>query len=234
MGFVTHDGEGSGAGRRSVRLSLRLHHLVYVVIFLSLFSSSPCAVLVGLFTMRRARLKWRTSTDKSKVRPTNLSLTSPLRAASIQLPAEYLDGFVEIHDGVVIFVDPTIAALLASPAGVGKSLTQFALCWAGDERTMSEFSDMASGCRDRCHTPSVVSEKQIEWTALRSRERAGRCMLLATVREHQERTALSAGLASYETTPSVNEDVGTIVSRRDQCTLDKTPLRRLCVTAPQI
>ncbi len=127
---------------------------------------------------------------------------------------------MEIHDDVVVFVDPSISALLTTPAGlrdvVGKSLTQFALCWARDERAMSEFLDMASGCRDRCHTPSVVSGKQLEWTALRSRERAGRCMLLATVREHQERTALSPGLASHETIPSANENVGTIGSQLDQ------------------
>ncbi len=196
------------------------------VVPIFIFARSGSPVDVGLFTIRRrAWLKWCASTDKSKVRPTDASLTSPPCAASIQLPAEYLDGFVEIHDDVVVFVDPSIAALLASPAGlrevVGKSVTQFALCWAGNERAMSEFSDMASGCRDRCHTPSVVSGKQLEWTALRSRERAGRCMLLATMREHQERTALSAGLASYETTPSANEDVGTIGSQLDQCTLDK-------------
>ncbi len=197
-------------------------------------------VVVGLFTMlKNFWLKWCASSDKSKVRPTDTSSTFPPRATSIQLPAEYLDGFVEIHDGVVIFVHPSIAALLASPAGVqdavGRSLTEFALCWAGDERAMSAFSDMASGCRNQCHTPSVISGKQLEWTALRSRERAGRCILLATVREHQERTALSAGLASYETTPSANENMGTIGSQLDQCTIDKTSVAKVVVhdTSPK-
>ncbi len=172
--------------------------------------------VVNLFTMsrRRAWQKWW-ATEKRKVRPT-----------SIQLPAEYLDSFVEIHDDVVIFVGPSMAALLTGPGGlrdvVGKNLTQFALCWAEDERAMSEFSDMASGSRDRCRTPSAVSGKQLEWTALRSRERAGRCVLLATVREHQERTALGAGLASYEKKSSANENVGTIGSQADQCILDNT------------
>jgi signal transduction histidine kinase/CheY-like chemotaxis protein/PAS domain-containing protein len=178
---------------------------------------------------RRAWFKWCVSTDKSKVRPTDISLTSPPRAASIQLPAEYLNGIVEIHDDVVVFVDPSIAALLASSAGmrcvVGKSLTQFALFWAGDERAMSDFLDMATGCRDRCNTPSVVSGKQLEWTALRSRERAGRCILLATLRGHQERTALSAA-------PSANENVGIVGSQLDQYILDKTSVVKVVSDSP--
>jgi signal transduction histidine kinase/PAS domain-containing protein/ActR/RegA family two-component response regulator len=186
---------------------------------------------------RRAWLKWWASTDKRTIRPTNTSLTSAPRATSIQLPAEYLDGFVEVHDDVVVFIDQSIAALLASPAGlrdvVGQSLKQFAaLCWTGNERAMSEFSDMVSGCHDRCHTPSVVSGKQLEWTALRSRERASRCMLLVTVREHQECTALSARLASYETTPSAIENVGTIGSQLDQRILDKTSVAKVVSDSP--
>jgi hypothetical protein len=93
--------------------------------------------------------------------------------------------------------------------------------------------DMASGCRDRCHTPSNVSGKQLEWIALRSRERVGRCMLLATVRENQERTALSAVLASYESTPSANKNAGIIGSSQlDQRILDKISVAKVVSDSP--
>ncbi len=161
----------------------------------SLLTEVVQLVSSSIFTMRRAWLKWCPSTDKSKVRPTDGFVGT---GRSIQLPAEYLDGFVEIHDDVVVFVDPSLAALLGRgraeihPAGlpdvVGKSLTHFALCWAGDERAMSEFSDMASGCRDRCHAPSFVSGKQLAWTALRSRERAGRCISVSHTCQRAVRT----------------------------------------------
>jgi signal transduction histidine kinase/ActR/RegA family two-component response regulator len=87
---------------------------------------------------------------------------------------------------------------------------------------MSAFSDMATGSRDRCRTPSLVSGKQLEWTAFQSKERLNRCVLLATVREHQERTTLSLEMtSSNKTSPSDNGSVTAAGYYLDQRVLDK-------------
>jgi hypothetical protein len=188
--------------------------------------------------MRKALVEWTIRPNKSQVRPTETpdpSPLSPLRAHSIHLPAEYLDGFVEIQDDVVLFVHPSIAALLPAPARlkdvVGKSLTHFALFWEGHESTRSKFLDMASGCCERCHTPSVVSGKELEWTAFRSRDRVGRSVLLATVREHQEHAALSVERASYES-PSANKQGGTVGFHLDERVLHKTSVAMVVSDRP--
>jgi hypothetical protein len=149
--------------------------------------------------MRKSLLKWGVGFHKTEVRPIETPSPFPLssspRTILIDLPAEYVDGFVETQDDVVLSVDPSIAALLANPSClqdvVGKSTTHFALCCLGGDRSaISAFSDMASGGRDRCCTPSAVNGKQIGWTAFKSKERLNCFMLLATVREYQERAAL--------------------------------------------
>jgi hypothetical protein len=180
--------------------------------------------------MRKAWLKWGVGSNKIEVGPPETPSPTPLsspRTILIDIPAEYVDGFVEIQDDVVLSVDPSIAALLANPSRlqdvVGKSITHFALCcWGGDRSAMSAFSDMAAGSRDRCRTPSVVSGRQLEWTAFKSKERANRCVLLATVREHQERATLRLEMASsYETSPSANGSAIVARSYLDQRVLDK-------------
>jgi signal transduction histidine kinase/ActR/RegA family two-component response regulator len=155
--------------------------------------------------------------------------TKPKRAF-----AEYWDGVVEIQDGVVLYVDPSIAALLASssPAhlqdAVGKSITHFALCcWGeGDRSAMSAFSDMVAGSRDRCRTPTAVRGKQLEWTAFQSKERVDRCVLLATTVCAHEKPGKRQSLetASYKTTSpsSANGSAVTAGCYLDQCVLDKT------------
>jgi hypothetical protein len=184
-------------------------------------------------SMRKSLLKWGNKT--TEVRPTETPSPSPPsspRTNLIDLPAEYVDGFVEIQDDVVLSVDSSIAALLANPSRlldvVGKSTTHFAFCcWGGDRSAMSVFSDMAAGSRDRCRTPSVVSGKQLDWTAFKSKERVNRCVLVATVREHQERAALSLEMSSSgETSPSN----GSAIAARcylDQRVLDKETILRL-------
>ena len=166
-----------------------------------------------VISMRKSLLKWGVGSNKIEDRPTETPSPSPPstpRTNSINLPAEYADGFVEIQGDVVLSVDPSIAALLANPSRlqdvVGKSITHFAFCcWGGDRSAISAFSDMAAGSCDRCLTPSVARGKQLEWTAFKSKERVNRCVLLATVREHQERAELSLTLtSSYETSPSAN------------------------------
>ncbi len=93
---------------------------------------------------------------------------------------------------------------------------------------MSAFTDMAAGSRDRCRTSSVVSGKQLEWTAFKSKERADRCVLLATVREHQKRAALSLETTSfYETSPSANGSAIAAGCYLDQRVLDKGTNLRL-------
>jgi hypothetical protein len=177
----------------------------------------PCLVLSCLvlsspvISMRKSLHKWGVGSNKIDAGPTEPSTP---RAILIDLPAEYVvDGFVDIQDDVVLSVDPSIAALLANPSRlldvVGKSTTHFAFCcWEGDRSAMSAFSDMAAGSRDWCRTPSVISGKQLEWTAFKSKARVNRCVLLATtVREHQERAVLSLEVttsSSYETSPSAN------------------------------
>jgi signal transduction histidine kinase/ActR/RegA family two-component response regulator len=182
-------------------------------------------------SMRKSVLKLGVGSNRIEVGPTETPSPSPPsspRTILIDLPAEYVDGFVEIQDGVVLSVDPSIAALLANPSRlqdvVGKSITHFALYgWGGDRSAMSAFSDMAAGSRDRCRTPSGVSGKQLEWTAFKSKERANRCVLLATVREHQERATLRLEMASsHETSPSANGSAIAAGCYLDQRVLDKT------------
>jgi hypothetical protein len=145
-------------------------------------------------SMRKSLLKWGVASNRIEVGPTEMQSPSPPsspRSILIDLPAEYvMDGYVEIQDDVVLSVDPSIASLLANPSrlqdAVGKSITHFALCCCGGDRSaMSVFLDTVAGSRARCRTPSVVSGKQLEWAAFKSKERVNRCVLLATVREHQ-------------------------------------------------
>jgi hypothetical protein len=187
-------------------------------------------------SMRKSLLKWGVGSNKIEDETSFPSPPSSPRAISIDLPAECVDGFVVIQDDVVLSVDPSIAALLAHPSRlqdvVGKSTTHFALCcWRGDRSAMSAFSDMASGSRDRCRTPSVVSGKQLEWTAFKSKERVNRCvLLLATVREHRERAALSLEMtSSYETTSPSSANGSAIAAGcyLDQRVLDKEAILRL-------
>jgi hypothetical protein len=184
-----------------------------------------------VINMRKSLLKLGVGSNKIEAGPTETPSPSPPsspRTIFIDLPAEYVDGFVEIQDDVVLSVDPSIAALLANPSRlqqdvVGKSTTHFALCcWGGDRSAMSAFSDMAAGSRDRCRTPSVVSGRQLEWTAFKSKERVNRCVLLATVREHQERVTLRLEMASsYETSPSADGSAIAAGCYLDQRVLDK-------------
>jgi hypothetical protein len=156
--------------------------------------------------MRKSLLKLGVGSKlKIEVGPTETPSPSPPsspRTILIDLPAEYVDGFVEIQDDVVLSVDPSIAALLANPSRlhdvVGKSITHFALCcWGEDDKSaMSAFLNMTAGSHVRCRTSSVVSGKQVEWTAFKSKERMNRCVLLATLREHQECAALSLEMIS--------------------------------------
>jgi hypothetical protein len=186
--------------------------------------------------MRKAWLKCGVVSNKIEVGPPETTSPSPLsspRTILIDLPAEYVDGCVEIQDDVVLSIDPSIASLLANPSRlhdiVGKSITHFALCcWEGDRIAMSAFSDMAAGSRERCRTPSVVSGKQLEWAAFKSKERVNRCALLATLREHQERAALSLGTtSSYETSSSANGSTIAAGCYLDQHVLDKITNLRL-------
>ncbi len=86
---------------------------------------------------------------------------------------------------------------------------------------MSAFSDMVAGSRDRCRTPSIVNGKQLEWTVFKSKESVHRFVLLATVRERQERVARRLETtSSYETSPSANESAIAWVYL-DQRVLDK-------------
>jgi hypothetical protein len=187
-------------------------------------------------SMRKSLLKWGVGSNKIEVGPTVRRSSSPPSsplAILVDLPAEYVDGFVDIQDGVVLSVDPSIAALLANPSRLrdvmGKSTTDFAFCcWGGDRNAMTAFSDMAAGSRDRCRTPSVVSGKQLEWTAFKSKERVNRCVLLATVHEHQEHAALSLeNTSSYETSPSANGSAIAAGCSLDQRELDKDIILRL-------
>jgi hypothetical protein len=182
-------------------------------------------------SMRKSLLKWGVGSHKIGVGPTETPSPSPPaspRTILIDLPAEYVvGGFVDIQDDIVLSVDPSIAVLLANPSRlqevVGKSITHFALCcWEGDRSAMSAFSDMAAGSRDRCRTPSVVSGKQLEWTAFKSRERVNSYVLLATVRKRQERAALSLAMASSnETSPSANGSAVATGCYLNQTVLDK-------------